>query len=86
MKIKLRDLKAKLTDKEKEYLKAVLEPIHCKINYMQKITNIHNNTYLIISFDAGGYVAILLPLNHLKDMPFKGLTNDYKYKLEELGL
>lgn len=83
-----------LTDKEKAYLKNVIEPRRDEIVYIKK-TGFYKGMkkdYCCVSvysknlFSNVGSHWTLLEFLTTEDMSFEGMTIDKKYTLEELGL
>jgi hypothetical protein len=72
-----------LTDKEKDYLSAVIKPFREKVEYVYKIClEIDKREYLEISLENG---VISFPYFE-KDTMYKGMKYGKRYTLEELGL
>ena len=69
-----------LTDKEREYLKAVCEPFHERINYVANIEGAGGKK-LIIHYDDC-YVIYLPSI----EQTFMNMELDKSYTLEELGI
>lgn len=82
-----------LTEKEKSYLKSVIEPKRNDIVCIEKRRkyfeqeNEHNtiNVYVRNPYNFG-FVSLLLKLDVTKNMPFEGMELFKEYTLEELGL
>ena len=82
-----------LTDKEKSYLKSVIEPKRNDVVYIEKRRkyfeqeNEHNtiNVYVRNPYNLG-LASLLLDFVVTEDMPFEGMELFKKYTLEELGL
>ena len=82
-----------LTDKEKGYLKNVLEPLNVVVDYIRKCENYTSKDdifYTIVvrvkhseifscSYELINFVVT-------EEMPFKGMKSRKRYTLEELGL
>lgn len=83
-----------LTDKEKAYLKSVIEPkkeeIVCVEKYWLASDNDGNVFYVVRVLQKdpifNGSDRMLLYFLTTEDMPFKGMELRKKYTLEELGL
>lgn len=73
-----------LTDKEKDYLSAVIKPFRGDVEYIEKInhSNVNDDQYLCIALENDRCV---LP-NFKKGTMYKGMEVDKAYTLEELGL
>lgn len=72
-----------LTDKEREYLKAVIAPVKDKVDFIEKINCFFNQQqYVSINLD---YDCIDLYCFE-KNTQFKGMKLDREYTLKELGL
>ena len=80
-----KEQKPKLTDKEREYLSAVIKPFRDKINFIKKrklrlspgfkehiVINLKTEIVFLPFFEKGKY--------------YQGLEEERKYTLEELGL
>lgn len=76
--------KPKLTDKEREYLSAVIKPFRDKINFIVKrsFPIIYVKEYIRIDLAKE---SVCLPLFE-KGKYYQGLEEDREYTLEELGL
>lgn len=80
------EAKKLLTDEEKEYLRAVIKPFRDEINrvYKTEAGNIYEGgEVLFINLKSADYFK--LP-EQPRDGMFKGMEQDKKYTLEELGL
>ena len=81
-----------LTDKEKEYLSAVIKPFRDRVKYIYKTNEIDDCSQLIsIYMERYDYEENLrceyMDLPHFKkDTMYKGMETGKKYTLEELGL
>ena len=81
-----------LTDKEKAYLKAVIEPrkdddIEIYKTVYRKNTEYEFNTVIVLAMGANMIDEIgLLEFVTTEDMPFEGMKLEREYSLEELGL
>ena len=75
--------KSLLTQEEKDYLKAVLKPITCKVERVYKIGE--TACHLSIIMDNEGD-CIILPNIHNMTLKFEGIKQDKSYTLKELGL
>ena len=81
-----------LTDKEKAYLKAVIEPrkdddIEIYKTVYRKNTEYEFNTVIVLAMGANMIDKIgLLEFVTTEDMPFEGMKLEREYSLEELGL
>lgn len=82
-----------LTDKEKAYLKAVIEPRRNDVTVITKCryNPLKSNEHFTISIYVrnqynDGYEARLLEIITTEDMPFEGMEDYKNYTLEELGL
>lgn len=82
-----------LTDKEKAYLKNVIEPLNVVVDYIRKCENYtsENNIFYTVvvrvkhsEIFACSYVLIDFVVT--KDMPFEGMELKKRYTREELGL
>lgn len=79
-----------LTDKEKEYLSAVIKPFRDRITYIAKVEeDIHWFYWIMIRVDIGFlndyYDFCLPPFEETSDM-YKNMEVGKEYTLEELGL
>ena len=82
-----------LTDKEKAYLKNVIEPLNVVVDYIRKCENYtseDNIFYTVVVrvkhseiFDCS---YVLIDFVVTKDMPFEGMELKKEYTREELGL
>lgn len=70
-----------LDEKEKEYLRAVINPFRNKVKYIKKYT-CHEKEYIDIGVKSD---TILLPC-FKKNTMYKGMEKYKEYTLEELGL
>lgn len=76
--------KSVLTDKEKEYLSAVIKPFRDRVEYICKSDDGSMETeYINITFDVDDFLC--LP-NFKKGTMYKGMELGMGYTLEELGL
>ena len=72
-----------LTDKEREYLRNVIEPIKDRVSFIVKLEyHISQKHYIYIELNDG--CIELYPFE--PDTQFKSMELDKKYTLEELGL
>ena len=71
-----------LTDKEKEYLSAVIKPFRNKVLYLEK-SSLNNGEYLTIATDDVSYSY--LPVFKIGEY-YKGMELGKSYTLEELDL
>ena len=69
-----------LTDKEKEYLSAVIKPFRDRVSSISKDGPLE---YITISMDSDDFA--ILP-NFEKGTMYKGMETNRRYTLEELGL
>ena len=86
-------IKPILTDKEKAYLKNVIEPLNVVVDYIRKCENYtseDNIFYTVVvrvklseKFD---YSYVLIDFVVTEDMPFEGMELKKRYTREELGL
>ena len=76
------DLKI-LTDKEKAYLSAVINPFREKVEYIQKCFDLGSKAYIYIYVKKCG--SMIFP-TFRKGTMYKGMEVNKKYTLEELGL
>lgn len=82
-----------LTEKEKAYLKNVIEPLNVVVDYIRKCENYtsENNIFYTVVvrvkhseiFDCS---YVLIDFVVTKDMPFEGMELKKRYTREELGL
>ena len=72
-----------LSDKEKEYLSAVIKPFWDKVKYIKKHTDESSYEYIVIAFV--NYERLLFP-SFKKSTMYAGMEKDKNYTLEELGL
>ena len=72
-----------LTDKEKAYLSAVINPFREKVEYIQKCFNLGSKAYIYIYVKKCG--SMIFP-TFRKETMYKEMEEDRKYTLEELGL
>ena len=72
-----------LSDKEKEYLSAVIKPFRGKVKYIKKYSDEGGYEYIVIAFV--NYERLVFP-NFKKSTIYAGMEKDKKYTLEELGL
>ena len=72
-----------LTDREKEYLKAVIEPVKDRVNFIQKAEfHILKNQFIYIDLNDG-----CMDLYHFEpNTQFIGMDLEKEYTLEDLGL
>lgn len=73
-----------LTDKEKNYLSAVIKPWKNKIKFIEKFEDTYDKERILI-WIIGDCRNIYLP-QFEKGKMYKGMEVDKKYTLEELGL
>ena len=72
-----------LTDKEREYLKAVIEPVKDKVKFIQKIDySSQQRQYIYIGVDNDDIALYSFEAN----TQFRGMELDKEYTLEDLGL
>ena len=71
-----------LDDKEKEYLKAVINPFRKKVEYIEKNVFSIDKEYIEIALESE---SIVLP-NFKKGTMYKKMKSDKKYTLKELEL
>ena len=69
-----------LTQEEKDYLKAVIKPLTCKVIFVRK----RNWIWIKLDDATGDYISSALISN--MTLKFEGLEEDEKYTLKELGL
>lgn len=72
-----------LTDKEKAYLSAVINPFREKVEYIQKCFDLGSKAYIYIYVKKCG--SMIFP-TFRKGTMYKGMEVNKKYTLEELGL
>ena len=72
-----------LTDKEKTYLSAVINPFREKVKYIQKCFDLESKAYIYIYVKKCG--SMIFP-TFRKGTMYKGMEEGRKYTLEELGL
>ena len=75
--------KSILSDKEKEYLSAVIKPFRDKVKYIKKYTDEGGYEYIVIAFV--NYERLVFP-NFKKSTMYAGMERCKKYTLKELGL
>lgn len=71
-----------LTDEEKEYLLAVIKPFRDRVIYIQRYYGTNSHCINIRFTDSG---PMIFPDLH-SDTMYKGMEENKKYTLEELGL
>ena len=74
-----------LTNKERAYLKVVIEPIKDKVNFITKSIYLIRQQYIYISLD-NNYNDYITLYSFEENTQFKGMELDKKYTLKELGL
>ena len=82
-----RIIKPRLTEKEKEYLSAVIKPFKDKVNYITKMQGMKYNEQLPVEFIVI-YIddeKIILPSYEIGKM-YKDIKKKEKYTVEDLGL
>ena len=72
-----------LSDKEKEYLSAVIKPFRDKVKYIKKYADESDYEYIVIAFV--NYERLMFPSFKKRTM-YVGMEKNKKYTLEELGL
>lgn len=72
-----------LSDKEKEYLSAVIKPFRDKVKYIKKYTDDGDYEYIVIAFV--NYERLVFP-SFKKSTMYANMERCKKYTLEELGL
>lgn len=72
-----------LSDKEKEYLSAVINPFRDKVKYIKKYADENSYEYIVIAFV--NYERLVFP-SFKKSTMYEGMEANKKYTLEELGL
>ena len=72
-----------LTEKEKAYLSAVINPFREKVKYIQKCFDLGSKAYIYIYVKKCG--SMIFP-TFRKGTMYKGMEVNKKYTLEELGL
>ena len=72
-----------LTDKEKAYLSAVINPFREKVEYIQKCFDLGSKAYIYIYVKKCG--SMIFP-TFRKGTMYKGMELNKRYTLEELGL
>lgn len=72
-----------LTDKEREYLKAVIKPFRNRVVWIKKQDYYPDGQYIKIEIKKD--VPVVFPLFE-ENKYYKGMEVDKKYTLEELGL
>lgn len=76
--------KSILTEKEKEYLSAVIKPFRNRIKYICKNNNEDGDTeFLDVQLDDNDFMAFP---NFKKGTMYKGMALSERYTIEELGL
>lgn len=82
-----------LTEKEKAYLKNVIEPLNVVVDYIRKCENYtseDNIFYTVVvrvkHSEKFNCSYVLIDFVVTKDMPFEGMKPQKKYTSEELGL
>ena len=75
--------KSILSDKEKEYLSAVIKPFRDKVKYIKKYTDDGGYEYIVIAFV--NYERLVFP-NFKKSTMYAGMEGCKKYTLKDLGL
>ena len=75
--------KSVLSDKEKEYLSAVIKPFRDKVKYIKKYTDDGGYEYIVIAFV--NYERLVFP-NFKKNTMYSGMEGCKKYTMDELGL
>lgn len=82
-----------LTEKEKAYLKNVIEPLNVVVDYIRKCENYtsENNIFYTVVVrvkhsEKFNCSYILIDFVVTEDMPFEGMKPQKKYTSEELGL
>lgn len=72
-----------LTNKEREYLKAVIEPVKDKVRFIHK-SEYRNSKRQYVYIDLNeDYISLY---SFKTNTQFKGMKVDKKYTLKELGL
>lgn len=82
------DLKNILTDEEKAYLKAVIEPIKDNVEYIYKGGD-SKSEYIFIGYIRlypCDYKGLMFLYDFEKNTQFKNMKLDKQYTLKELGL
>lgn len=75
-----------LSDKEKEYLSAVIKPFRDNVEYITKFKDrVLNEEFIGIICNKGAHDFIAFP-NFKCGTMYKGMERDKNYTLEELGL
>ena len=72
-----------LEEKEKEYLAAVIKPFREKVKYIQKCFDLGNEAYIYIYVKKCG--SMIFPTFRRGTM-YRGMEDNKRYTLEELGL
>lgn len=72
-----------LTEKEKTYLSAVINPFRERVKYIQKCFDLGSEAYIYIYVKKCG--SMIFP-TFRKGTMYKGMEEGRKYTLEELGL
>lgn len=72
-----------LSDKEKEYLSAVINPFRDKVKYIKKYADENSYEYIVIAFV--NYERLVFP-SFKKSTMYEGMEANKKYTLKELGL
>lgn len=72
-----------LSDKEKEYLSAVIKPFRDKVKHIKKYTDESSYEYIVIAFV--NYERLMFP-SFKKSTMYAGMKKNKNYTLEELGL
>lgn len=75
--------KSILSDKEKEYLSAVIKPFRDKVKYIKKYTDDGGYEYIVIAFV--NYERLVFP-SFKKSTMYAGMEGCKKYTLKDLGL
>lgn len=88
IKVEIKKKEPILDEKEKKYLSAVIKPFRDRAEYISKADSIDNTSYIIIiikSIDKDRNESICLPYFETNKM-YKGMEDQRKYTLEELGI
>ncbi len=75
-----------LTEKEKEYLSAVIRPFRKKITFIVKYPYTDSRCYLTIYYSEDSNETYMSLPAFEEGTMYKGMHADLKYTLEELGL
>lgn len=74
-----------LDDAERKYLKALIKPFRDEVDYIMRVKDINSGDNYILIACKHVYNCITLP-NFKRDAMYKGMEEEKKYTVEELGL